>query len=106
MDILQQAAAVVVAVFAVSLLAAAAIWIMKRLGTGRPPQKADGTDDLRFVRAVPVGPRERLVVMAWGAETLLLGVTSGGVTLLTARPRRPDTGESSKDHPPPQRPGD
>jgi flagellar protein FliO/FliZ len=38
--------------------------------------------ELRFVRALPLGPRERLVVVEWRGETLLLGVTAGGVSVL------------------------
>lgn len=41
---------------------------------------------LRFLRATPIGPRERLVVVAYHGEELLLGVSAGGVTLLDRRP--------------------
>ncbi len=75
---------VIVALAAVSLLAWGAIWLLRRLqaqgtilGGGGPPE------DLRFIRALPLGPRERLVVVEWRGETLLLGVTAGGVSLVS-----------------------
>ncbi len=43
-------------------------------GNGRP---------LRFVRALPLGQRERVVLIEVGAETMLLGIGAGGVTLLS-----------------------
>jgi len=48
--------------------------------------------ELRFVRALPIGRQERLVVVAWRGETLLLGVTAGGISLLD---RRPEPGEGA-----------
>jgi flagellar protein FliO/FliZ len=44
---------------------------------------------LRYGRALPVGPRERVVVVVYHDEELLLGVTAGGVTLLDRRPYTP-----------------
>ena len=46
--------------------------------SGDTPQ----TSGLRFVRALPLGPRELLVVVEWRGELLLLGVTAGGITVL------------------------
>jgi flagellar protein FliO/FliZ len=37
---------------------------------------------LRFVRALPLGPRERVVLIEVGEELMLLGIGAGGVTLL------------------------
>jgi flagellar protein FliO/FliZ len=81
-DGLREAAGVLVALAAVSLLAWGAIWLMKRLQLqGAAAAGAQG--ELRFVRALPLGPRERLVEVEWRGETLLLGVTAGGVSLLS-----------------------
>lgn len=37
---------------------------------------------LRFVRALPVGPRERVVIVEIEGERVLIGVTAGSITLL------------------------
>lgn len=82
LDLLRELITVVVAVAAVSLLAWGSIWVMKRL-QARAASATGAADDLRFVRALPLGPRERLVVVEWRGETLLIGVTAGGVSLLS-----------------------
>jgi flagellar protein FliO/FliZ len=41
---------------------------------------------LRFVRALPLGQRERVVLMEAEGERLLLGVTPGGISLLARWP--------------------
>lgn len=45
-----------------------------------------GPAPLRYLRAMPVGARERVVVVAYHDEELLLGVTAGGITLIDRRP--------------------
>ena len=69
----------------VLLLAWVAIRLMKRmqLGRGGPGTPADA---LRFVRALPVGQRERVVVLHYRGEEWVLGVTAGGITLLARAP--------------------
>ncbi len=47
--------------------------------TGNNP--ADG--GMRFVRALPVGPRERIVIVEVDGERMLVGVSAGSITLLT-----------------------
>jgi flagellar protein FliO/FliZ len=56
-------------------------WQDRSLGA----REAGATNDrsLRFVRALPLGQRERVVLIEVGAETMLLGIGSGGVTLLS-----------------------
>ena len=49
-----------------------------------------GPAPLRYLRAMPVGARERVVVVAYHEEELLLGVTAGGITLLDRRPLSPE----------------
>jgi flagellar protein FliO/FliZ len=39
-------------------------------------------DTLRFVRALPVGAKERVVIVEHRGERWLLGVTAGGISLL------------------------
>lgn len=61
-------------------------WVLLRALRGRlrasagPGTAAD--EPPRFVRAVPVGPRERVVVMDYRGERFLLGVTAGGIQVL------------------------
>jgi flagellar protein FliO/FliZ len=52
---------------------------------GRKP--AEDGDALRFVRALPVGARERVVLLDHGGERWMLGVTAGGITLLARWPQ-------------------
>lgn len=83
LDVLRELAGVVAALGLVSLLAWAAIALMKRFQLQGPPGAS--AEDLRFLRALPLGPRERLVVVEWRGETLLLGVTAGGISLIERR---------------------
>ena len=86
-----------IALLVVGALAFVCLNLIKRLqldGAGQPGA------ELRLVHALPVGPRERLVVVEWRGETLLLGVAAGGISVLdrdgaepAARdlaPQRPD----------------
>lgn len=41
---------------------------------------------LRFVRALPVGSRERVVLLDHAGERWMLGVTPGGISLLARWP--------------------
>lgn len=71
----------------VAALAWASIALLKRLQQGRAgglSGKQEG--ELRFVRALPVGTKERVVVMHYRGEEWLLGVTGGGITLLAHNP--------------------
>lgn len=73
-------------------------WVSLRLlrrfnvGVGAAP----GAPALRFLRALPLGPRERLVVVVYEGEVLLLGVSAGQVTLLD---RRPEAATEGRDNP-------
>jgi flagellar protein FliO/FliZ len=49
--------------------------------------KAVGDGDaIHFVRALPVGPKERVVLVDYRGERCMLGVTSGGISLLKSWP--------------------
>ncbi len=88
-DVLREIGGVLAALVVVSLLAWAAIALMKRFQVQGPGGAS--ADDLRFLRALPLGPRERLVVVEWRGETLLLGVTAGGISVIERRgPARGD----------------
>lgn len=49
--------------------------------------RADGGEALRFVRALPVGARERVVLLDHAGERWMLGVTPGGISLLARWPQ-------------------
>lgn len=76
---------VLVAMALVLGLAFFSIRFLKKVQTGAP-----SGDEIRFVRALPLGPRERATVVIWRDEVLLLGVTAGGVTVLDRRTRTPE----------------
>lgn len=81
-DLMLNLASTVLALAFVLLLAWGLIRGWRRLQTlGGRTAHAD-TDTLRFVRALPVGTRERVVLMDHAGERWMLGVTAGGISLL------------------------
>lgn len=75
------AAATAVALALVLALAWGSLWLLRRVQ--RP---ARGDPGLRFVRALPVGSRERVVVLHYEGEEWVLGVTAGSISLLARKP--------------------
>lgn len=67
-------------VLVVALIYGAA-WVMKRVG---PRGRGNGL--VQVLGGASVGPRERVVVVRYAGETLLLGVAPGQVSLLRASP--------------------
>lgn len=53
---------------------------------------AEGGRPLRFIRALPLGPRERVALIEAEGERLLVGVSAGSVTLIARWPARQDAG--------------
>jgi flagellar protein FliO/FliZ len=51
-------------------------------GTVRLPGAAASGEALRFVRALPVGTKERVVLVEHRGERWLLGVTAGGISTI------------------------
>jgi len=82
-------------------LAWVSIALLKRLqqgrGKGRPAES-----ELRFVRALPVGAKERVVVVQYGGEEWVLGVTAGGISLLSKQPLPAPTPSPPQTAPAPQ----
>ena len=77
-------ATMLIALAFVLALAWLALQLLKRLQSGRlTPQSGDAP---RFVRALPVGARERVVVMHYRGDEWVLGVTAGGISLLAREP--------------------
>jgi len=53
----------------------------------QPRAKADGSDDaLRFVRALPVGAKERVVIVEHRGARWMLGVSAGGISTIASWP--------------------
>lgn len=62
-------------------------WVLLRLLRGRLLARAGGgvtgaQEALQFVRALPVGPKERVVLVDYRGERWMLGVTAGGISVL------------------------
>jgi len=85
-DLMLNLASTVAALAFVLLLAWVLIRGWRRLQTfgGRSPM--DTSEALRFVRALPVGSRERVVLLDHAGERWMLGVTAGGISLLARLP--------------------
>ena len=79
-------ATMLVALAFVLLLAWGALHLLKRFQLGRGGGAAGAPEALRFVRALPVGARERVVVVHYRGEEWVLGVTAGGISLLAREP--------------------
>jgi flagellar protein FliO/FliZ len=68
---------------------ALAWWQAKNMGG------AGDSSAIRFVRAMPLGPRERAVLLDVEGERFLLGVAAGAVTLLARWPAAPVPAEGA-----------
>lgn len=64
-------------------LIAVCAWLVKKMAPG----SLTGAGGLKVVGGVLVGPKERVVLLEFGDSWLLLGVTSGQVSLLQSIPR-------------------
>lgn len=62
----------------------AAAWALKRLG---PSRSAGGL--IRVLASVPLGPRERLVLVEIGETWFVLGVAQGHISTLHSMPKQP-----------------
>ena len=68
-------------------LAWVSLRVLKRLQQGRGVEGgAPGASVPRFVRALPVGARERLVIVHYRGHEWMLGVTAGGISVLAREP--------------------
>jgi flagellar protein FliO/FliZ len=47
---------------------------------------SNGEKPIRFLRAMPLGPTERVALIEVRGEVMLIGVTSGGISLLSRWP--------------------
>jgi flagellar protein FliO/FliZ len=80
--------AVVIALALVLGLAWGTIWLLKKL-QDRQLGITEGEEDrgqIRFIRAMPLGQRERVTLIEIDGERILLGVTAGGISMLARWP--------------------
>lgn len=75
----------------VGVLAWVSLSLLKRIQQGRGAGGGSAAgrftpSDLRFVRALPLGTKERVVVVHYRGDELLLGLTAGGISLLARSP--------------------
>lgn len=56
----------------------------------RGPQGTGSDDALRFVRALPVGAKERVVIVEHRGARWMLGVTAGGINTIAQWPAGAD----------------
>ncbi|MDN0074170.1 flagellar biosynthetic protein FliO [Crenobacter sp. SG2303] len=92
MGVVQVVLALVLVIGAVLALA----WAVRRLQGG-----AFGiTQHLKVVSAVMVGPRERVVIVEFSGDWLVLGVSGQQVTLLSREPRPADLPPTGGNEPP------
>ncbi len=73
-------------------LAWGALYLLRRFqdgSFGKLGSQQDGRE-LRFIRALPIGPRERLVLIEVDGEEMLLGVTAHTISQLREWPGQSD----------------
>jgi flagellar protein FliO/FliZ len=90
-------ASMLLALAIVLALAYVVLRIMRSRMQPRGPQ-GSGTDDaLRFVRALPVGAKERVVIVEHRGARWMLGVTAGGISTIAHWPQDAAPTSSSSD---------
>ena len=72
-------ASVSLAILIIAALFWGALWVLRR---ARPNGAIWGAGDCRIVRSLPLGPRERLLVVRVGSKNLIVGVGSAAISLL------------------------
>jgi flagellar protein FliO/FliZ len=95
MGFLSALLAVILSLALVLGLAWGAIWLLKKVQDRQLGIGANDTDrnGIRFLRALPLGQRERVALIELDGERMLIGVTAGGISLLA---RWPETGETEE----------
>ncbi len=86
MTVLSSLFALVLSMAFVIALAWGTIWLLRKWQDRQlegSPSADTPSRSLRFVRALPLGQRERVVLIEVGDETMLLGIGSGPITLLS-----------------------
>lgn len=75
-------ASMLLALAVVLVLAWLALRFLKGRMEGRGITGGSSEDALRFVRALPVGTKERVVIVEHRGERWMLGVTQGGISTI------------------------
>jgi flagellar protein FliO/FliZ len=92
--------AILISLAFVAVLAWGTLWLLKRFQDGSFGRLsgAEAGRTLRFEKALPVGPRERLVLVEIDGEHMLLGVTAHAITPIKSWPiipgAEPEPGEA------------
>lgn len=58
--------------------------------------KENGDEPIRFLRAMPLGQRERVALIKVRGEILLVGITAGNISLLARWPQEVEAGPASE----------
>lgn len=74
----------------------AAAWLLRRSGLAQP----GAAGGLRIVAQLPLGPRDRLVIVEAGDRRWLLGVSASGIRRLGTLPPGGDAGDTPGAGPP------
>ncbi|NJM50060.1 MAG: flagellar biosynthetic protein FliO [Sphingomonadales bacterium] len=76
--------AIIIALALVIALAWGAIWLLKKLQDRQMglADQGDGKGNIRFIRALPLGQRERVAIIEIDGERFLIGITAGNISLL------------------------
>jgi flagellar protein FliO/FliZ len=97
LTVLSSLLAIIVSLAFVIGLAWGGLWLLRKFqdgAFGKLTGEYSGRE-LRFERALPVGQRERLVLVEVDGEQLLLGVTAHAITLLRSWPASDDPRSTS-----------
>lgn len=84
--VLSSLLSVVIALGLVLGLAYVVLRLLRRWQDRFQGQTEEGERPIRFLRAMPLGQGERVVLIEVRGEVMLVGVTSGGISLLKAWP--------------------
>lgn len=87
--------AVVLALVVVLGLAWAALKLLRRWQDRFQQGGDDAGPPIRFLRAMPLGQAERVVLIDVRGEVMLIGVTSGGISLLAQWPHEAARGSET-----------
>jgi flagellar protein FliO/FliZ len=80
--------ALVLALAFVLGLAWAFIWLLRKWQDQQTGMSGDSANDrpIRFLRSLPLGQRERVTMISVHGEVMLIGVSTGSITLLARWP--------------------
>lgn len=97
MTVLSSLLAIVLSLAFVIGLAWGGLWLLRKFQDGSFGKLAGNQEgrELRFERALPVGQRERLVLVEVDGEQMLLGVTAHSITMLKNWPEDAAGGPAS-----------